>query len=563
MPIDIQHLNVVLMMGVVVFGGILGAKLFQRLHVPQVIGYIVIGAIIGESGLKIISTETIKTLEPLNFFALGIIGFMIGGELKAEIFKKYGKQFMSILLGEGITAFLLVGAASGAIYYLFTKDIQMASAVGLVLGAISSATDPASTIQVLWEYKTRGVLTTAATAIVALDDALALTLYGIGTSVAGIIAGGAEGGVAASLLSAVYELGGAIVLGVAGGFILQWILKRTHDTDSMLTFAVGSVLLTIGLSIALHFDVILSSMCLGLTIVNIAPRLSSQTFNMIQKFSPPIYILFFVFVGAGIQIQGLKGAALAIAAGYVVFRSLGKVGGAFIGAKISGAQAVVKKYLGCCLFAQGGVAVGLSIMASHKFADQPEIAQMIVLVVTATTLFVQLLGPVSVKYAVKKAGEIGLNVTEEDLIKKYKVRDVMVENPVTIYASQTLDEVLRIFSENDFTYYPVVEDSGKVIGSMSIEGIKETLKYRDTASWLLACDIMKPMEDHISPDMELEEAMRYFRAYNIDYACVIEDGSDKIKGLFDIRLANKKISAEVIKCREHADHGETCPECTA
>ena len=446
MLFDIHHLNVILMMGVVVFGGVLGAKLFQKLNIPQVIGYIVIGAIIGESGFKIVTAETIKILEPLNYFALGIIGFMIGGELKSEIFKKYGKQFMSILIGEGVAAFLLVGTASGLIYYIITKDIRMASAIGLVLGAISSATDPASTIQVLWEYKTRGVLTTAATAIVALDDALALTLYGIGTSVAGIIVGGGENSVLMSLLHALYELGGAVLLGGLGGLILQYNLTKIDDNSNNLTFSICSVLLIIGLSIALKFDVILASMCLGLTIVNMAPRLSAQTFSLVQKTTPPIYILFFVFVGAGLQVKGLNLIAIAIVIAYVIFRSVGKMGGAYLGSKISGSAIVVRKYLGLCLFAQGGVAVGLSIMASHKFASQPEIAQMIVLVVTTTTLFVQLLGPVAVKHAVKKAEEIGLNVTEEDLFKKYKVKDVMVEKPVTIQASETLDNVLKVLN---------------------------------------------------------------------------------------------------------------------
>lgn len=553
MLFDIHHLNVILMMGVVVFGGVLGAKLFQKLNIPQVIGYIVIGAIIGESGFKIVTAETIKILEPLNYFALGIIGFMIGGELKSEIFKKYGKQFMSILIGEGVAAFLLVGTASGLIYYIITKDIRMASAIGLVLGAISSATDPASTIQVLWEYKTRGVLTTAATAIVALDDALALTLYGIGTSVAGIIVGGGENSVLMSLLHALYELGGAVLLGGLGGLILQYILKKIDDNDSMLTFAIGSVLLIIGLSIALKFDVILASMCLGLTIVNMAPRLSAQTFSLVQKTTPPIYILFFVFVGAGLQVKGLNLIAIAIVIAYVIFRSVGKMGGAYLGAKISGSAIVVRKYLGLCLFAQGGVAVGLSIMASHKFASQPEIAQMIVLVVTTTTLFVQLLGPVAVKHAVKKAEEIGLNVTEEDLFKKYKVKDVMVENPVTIQASETLENVLKVFSENDYTFYPVVDTNGIAVGSMTIDGIKDTLKYQNTASWLLACDVMAPIKDHISKEMSLEDAMRHFKAYNLDYCCVVEKNSDKIEGLFDIRRVHKSITAEILRCREMAD----------
>ncbi|MFI4911283.1 MAG: cation:proton antiporter [Sedimentisphaeraceae bacterium JB056] len=550
--IDVHHLNVILMMGIVIFGGIIGAKLFQKLHIPQVIGYIVIGLIIGESGFRLVGADTIKTLEPLNYFALGIIGFMIGGELKSELFKKYGKQFTAILIGEGVLAFVIVGCVSTGVAYLFTKDAKLSVALGVVLGAISSATDPASTIQVMWEYKTRGVLTTAATAIVALDDALALTLYGIGTSVAGILTGGGEGGIMASLGHAAYELLGALVLGVISGFILDIILKKIDDNDSVLAFALGIILLTIGISVALKLDVILSSMAVGLTLVNVAPRASVRTFDLVKKATPPIYILFFVFVGAGIKISNLSMLAWVLVIIYVIGRSVGKMCGASIGAKVSGAASSVKKYLGLCLFAQGGVAVGLSIVASHKFADQPQIAQLIVIVVTTTTLIVQFLGPSAVKIAVKKAGEINMNITDEDLIKTLKVSDVMETEPTVIKQDDTLKNVLDIFGQTDSLFYPVVDRAKKLIGVITIEGIKETFKYQDSAHWLLACDVMLPVMDRLLPNEPLEEAIRHMRTYNSDYACIVDD-EDKMIGLFNLPAVNRRISAEVLARREQTD----------
>ena len=79
-------------MGLALFGGTIGGRLFQKLKIPQVVGYIAIGILIGESGLKIVGHDIIETLQPLSYFALGLIGFMIGGELKKEVLLKYGKQ---------------------------------------------------------------------------------------------------------------------------------------------------------------------------------------------------------------------------------------------------------------------------------------------------------------------------------------------------------------------------------------------------------------------------------------------------------------------------------------
>lgn len=550
--IDIDNLNIILLMGIVIFGGIVGARLCAKLHMPQVIGYIVIGLIIGNSGLKVLSIEKLKLLEPLSLLALGVIGFMIGGELKADLFKKYGRQFTLILLGEGILAFVLVGTAAGLITFAFTSQARMSAAVGVVLGAIASATDPASTIQVLWEYKTRGVLTTAATAIVALDDALALTLYAVGTSVAGILVGAGEISLAGALVHCAYEIIGALLLGFLGGCCLNMILKGNDDNSCVLAFAFGMILLISGISVAAGFDVILSSMSLGLTLINFAPRASVKTFELVKKSSVPIYILFFVFVGAGIQIGNLSALAWTLVIIYVIGRSFGKILGCFLGAKLSSAAETVRKYLGMCLFAQGGVAVGLSIVASTKFASQPQIAELIVIVVATTTLIVQFIGPAAVKIAVKRSGEVNMDITDDDLIKMFKVSDVMDDQPAVITTDSTLKDVLDIFSQTESLFYPVIDKTKKLVGVLTIESIKETFRYQDCAAWLLACDVMLPVMDKFSPQTPLEEAMKYMRTYNTDYACVVED-KDAIAGLLNLPSATRHISAEVLARRERTD----------
>ena len=96
--ISVFHLNTLFILALVLFGGTIGGRLFQKLRIPQVVGYIIIGILIGRSGFKIVDNNTIEALKPFNYFALGLIGFMVGGELKREIFSKYGKNFLYILL---------------------------------------------------------------------------------------------------------------------------------------------------------------------------------------------------------------------------------------------------------------------------------------------------------------------------------------------------------------------------------------------------------------------------------------------------------------------------------
>ena len=105
---EIEGLNIVLLIGIAIFTGTVGAKLFQRFHIPQIVGYIATGIVLGPLVLNWISTETVESAEPFNVFALGIIGFMIGGELKRDVFTKFGKQVFTILTFEGVTAFFSV-----------------------------------------------------------------------------------------------------------------------------------------------------------------------------------------------------------------------------------------------------------------------------------------------------------------------------------------------------------------------------------------------------------------------------------------------------------------------
>ena len=67
--------SILFLLGLGVFGGMLGAWFFQKIRFPQVVGYIAIGLIIGQAGFGIIDSAAIVELKTFNLFALGIIGF--------------------------------------------------------------------------------------------------------------------------------------------------------------------------------------------------------------------------------------------------------------------------------------------------------------------------------------------------------------------------------------------------------------------------------------------------------------------------------------------------------
>ena len=547
------HLNLTLLLGIAVFFGTTGARLFQRLRIPQVVGYIVIGLLLGGSVLNWIDIDVVMSLSPLSLFALGIIGFTIGQELEFDLFRRYGKQFIIILISEGMFAFLAVGLLTGAGAYFFTHELNTSIAMGIMLGAISSATAPAATVDVLWEYKTRGILTRTILAIVALDDGLALLLYGFAGSLAAALLGDGHGSWMANLLMPFWEIFGAVGLGLGIGLALIFIAKHIEESEKVLAFALSSIMLGVGLSILLHVESILTTMILGATLVNFLPRRSKDVFEVVSKFSPPIYVLFFVLVGARLQLTSIPTWIIVLAVVYVVGRSLGKISGSWFGATISRSPRQVRKYLGLCLFSQAGVAVGLSMLASERFGDS--IGEAIILIVTSTTFLVQIIGPPLVKLGVKKAGEIGMNITEEDLIKTYKVSDVMDAKHVTIPEHMSIREIIKIFGRTKSFFYPVLDKNNIVTGAMTIDNIRDTFANQELHDWLVAMDIAEPLIATVTPETPLSDAFDTAKHFDTDHLTVVSSSDEnKFVGVLNCRAAHRQLSAEVLSRQEETDN---------
>jgi Kef-type K+ transport system membrane component KefB/predicted transcriptional regulator len=545
-----EELNIILLIGIAVFCGTVGAWIIQKFRIPQIIGYVIVGVIVGPL-LGVFPPEAVGVMEAFNVLALGVIGFLVGGELKREVFVKFGRQVWMILLFEGVTAFLFVGVLTFSIL-IFFSTWQMAVAVSVVFAAICSATDPASTVSVLWEYKSRGPLTAILTAIVALDDALALLLYAVGVSVAGVITRHEQGGLSHALTGLAYHIPVAVFLGGAAGLILIRILKKIDDPEKLLAFTVGTVLLVIGIAIKFDLDVILATMTLGVVLVNIGRKRMASCFNLMQRFSVPIYILFFVFVGALLKFELGNVVTWLLVAAYVIGSIVGKTSGAYLGAVYSKAVRTIRNYLGFCLYPQGGIAVGLLILASQKFDSRTSAEMLLVVIIGAFIL--QMIGPLGVKFGAKKAGELGLNVTEQDLIRIYTVADIMDTTVPVMDAGMTLSEMIRVVGSTDSPCYPVVDMDNKLTGLVTLNGIRNTFATQELNEWLIALDIVEPVSDSLRPDVPLSEALDEVKRLDAEFLPVtaVDDG-EKYLGVLDVRAVYRRLSAEVLAKQKEAD----------
>lgn len=384
-----------LMVGIAVLAGLFTGKGAERIRIPMVVGYIIAGVIFGESGLGLIKASSTGLLTNI---ALGFIGFGIGSQLRLSVLKRLGSSIICISLLEAFGAFILVSVG----VTLLTGKLYL----GLIFGALASATAPAATVDVLEEYQSKGPLTTSLLAVVGIDDGIALLLFGFGISIATSLLGSGTT-ILEGLLHPLMDIGGSIVLGATLGFLYSKVVRWMGSRNETLILSVGVVVLACGAAEYLKLSLIMTNMIIGIVSCNLLPMKARNIQEAVGGFTPPIYVLFFVLVGARLNIMNLPQMGL-IGVVYLLLRAIGKFGGAYIGSVISHAPEVVRKYLGLGLFSQAGVAVGLSLAAA-KILDEAghyDLSSMVINVIAATTFVVQIIGPPCTKIAIVKAGEV-------------------------------------------------------------------------------------------------------------------------------------------------------------
>ena len=402
--------NILAVIGIIIAVSFLGSKAFQRIGIPQVVGFILIGVVLGPSLLNVVPLELGNQLVIISEIALGLIGFDIGSHLLFGDLRRLGRSILFILLFEAIGTFVLVTLG----IYVLTQSWHTA----FIFGALASATAPAATVDVLAEYDAKGPLTTSLLAVVGLDDALALLLYSIAAALAeSLLAHSGPPSVVQILELPLIEIGGSLLVGGGLGLVLDQIMCRMKVQHDAMAISIGFVLLGVGLSEAFGLSLILTSMMIGVVVVNRCPEHGRHIRYTIEQAGPVIYVLFFTLVGARFQISLLPAMGL-LGIAYILLRSAGKFLGAWLGGTVGGAVPAVRDNLGLGLLSQAGVAIGLALASSRRFSGYgPEgeaLGALVINVITATTFVVQIVGPICVKWAISRAGEIGMATLEHD-----------------------------------------------------------------------------------------------------------------------------------------------------
>ncbi|KAF5430357.1 Kef-type K+ transport system, membrane component KefB [Candidatus Methanophagaceae archaeon] len=390
--------NVILLIGIALTLGFVIGTITHHLRLTAIVGYIVVGILLGPA-FHVVELSSHET-NIIVSFTLGLIAFIIGGSFTIDFLKMLGKSSIVITLIQSFATFLIITLG----VFIFTRDWTMS----LLLGSIGVATAPAGTIASLHDCKARrGTLSKMTTAIVGLDDGVAILFFVIAIALVKVILGDSLS-VSSIFIRPLIEILGAVALGIAIGTLLAYSAKKVKGRESILVMSLAGILMCTGLAEIFHFSSILACMFLGATFINLVPEIGRTFFEIVESILPPIYIIFFIVAGLKLRPDLLIGMGI-IGILYIGCRITGKVGGAFIGSKLVKVEPFVQKYLGLALLSQAGVAVGLAVTVTGELSAYgkvgADLGAMAITIIAATTVVFEIIGPIGVRYAVNRAGE--------------------------------------------------------------------------------------------------------------------------------------------------------------
>ena len=531
---------------------LLMGRIVSHCRIPKVTGYLLAGILISPSALSFffeaLGENLYSSLDHLRFvsdLALGLIAFSIGGEFQNERFRKMGKTVLTISLCETVLTFCIVFSA----LFFFTTNLPLS----LCLGILAIATAPAATLLVLREYASEGMVTNSLLILTGLNNFICLVVFSLFLpTISTPPPGEASNSVTMIFLLSLGRVVIALLVGFMLGFLLSLFEKRITKPAERIVLIIATIILGIGLSQMLAVSPLLVNLIAGATVINLA-RNGGRLFEELRKIDLPLYAAFFALSGANLHWELLSMVGV-VGVLYCVGRMAGKILGVTIGAIKARASYNLKKYGGCGLLSQAGVALGLALLVEDRNEDLGEIVSTTIL---STVIFFEIIGPIAVRWSIVKSGEVKIiNLIHRDEGTPFResLRDVVVRlrtalgMPVwksrnftgevcvehimrthieIIHEETHFDHILKIIEHSRYNLFPVVNEEGEYTGVISFQDIRDVLYDGIMENLVIAKDITNPTGSVIHSGATIREALALFEREKVDMLPVIDNKETK------------------------------------
>ncbi len=376
--------------GLLLLAGLIGGELVKRvLRLPRIVGDVLIGLSLGAIGLGVLDAALVKEAWIFVDIALGLILFELGRRLHFAWLRND-----RWLLATG----LLESALSFGFVYFTLICFEVKPVYAAVAAAIGVSTSPAVVLLVAQELKAEGQVTERALNLVAMNSVIAVILT---TMLLSWLHHEYRASWTMVALHPVYLLGGSLILGylasVATILLSRWIGKHA---ERQLVMLLALIVLTIGAARMLELSVLLALLAFGVFSRNLDERHDLMAVDL-SGVGQMFYVVLFVVSGARLDLLGLMTGGV-MAAAYVAARFAGKSIGVMALTYFSGARAGAAGLLCIALTPMSGIALAMV----HETANlYPKFGAELAAIVLSAVLILELIGPIAVQFALKRAGE--------------------------------------------------------------------------------------------------------------------------------------------------------------
>lgn len=384
-------------------------KLVSRLKLPSILGWLIAGIMFGPYLAGVVTlaiTETVWYQIFIKVFEC-FAGVMIGREIIFKKIARSGKQIIGITFVQSVGTFLFVSAVFAAVFLITDIPVYLA----FIFGGIALATAPAPALSIVNEYRTSGPVTRTLIPLAAIDDIIGVIVFFMVIS----IVSGTSTSAPVSPTAVVGILCLPFLIGIITGSCAAFLIKRARGCRMrfvlLLLFlclaAVCGLLTDCYVFHAFSLNYLLIGMAFSAAVVNIVPE--EEMDGALKMYTPLLNIaLVIVIVNLGMPLDYrlIVGAGLFTAV-YILSRAAGKIGGAYLGGRITGAEPAVTKYLGFTLLPHSGVSlVFTGIAVTTLNAVDASLASIVSGTIVAAAIINEIIAVIIAKYAFKWAGEI-------------------------------------------------------------------------------------------------------------------------------------------------------------
>lgn len=384
-------------------------RLISRVKLPAILGWLIAGVVFGPYLAGVVTSDITDALWYKVFvkFFECFAGVMIGREMIFKKIARSGKQIIGITFVQSIGTFLFVTAAFAIVFLITDIPIYLA----FVFGGIALATAPAPALSIVNEYHTNGPVTKTLIPLAAMDDIIGVVVF---FTVISIISG-AMGSASVSP----FAIAGIVLLpfaiGILTGLVAAFVMKKIKNTRAnfvlLLIFLCASTFCGLAAdrfifrSFSLNY--LLIGMAFSATVANCLPEKKLE--EMLKRYSPILnlsLVIVIVNLGMPLDYRLIAGAGLFTVI-YILSRAVGKIGGAYLGGKLTKAEPAVTKNLGFTLLPHSGVSlVFTGIAATTLSSFDPSLAAIVSGTIVAAAIINEVLAVIVAKHAFRRAGEI-------------------------------------------------------------------------------------------------------------------------------------------------------------